>query len=238
MERTTGRGVLEDRAALVTAGASGIGLGIATRFVAEGARVLIADIDGERADAAARSLGPRARAAAVDVKDEGAQRRMVAEARALGGGRLDVAVDCAGYNRSGLIMEQDLEAWRDVVEICLTSVFLGIKHQAAAMTAGGSIINIASLNARQPAEGMAAYCSAKAGITILTQVAAMELGSRGIRVNAIGPGLIETPRTSEVIFTRPGLVEAFVEQTALGRYGLPLTWPGSRSSWRRTIRSG
>ena len=59
-------------------------------------------------------------------------------------------MNCAGYNRFGLIMEQDLEAWRDVVEICLTSVFLGIKHQAAAMTAGGSIINIASLNARQP----------------------------------------------------------------------------------------
>ena len=221
MEGRTGRGVLEGPVALVSAGASGIGLGIATRFVAEGARVLLADVDGEKADRAARALGPLARAAVVDVKDEEAQRRMVSDALELGDGRLDVAVNCAGYNRFGFIMEQDVEAWRDVVEICLTSVFLGIKHQAAAMTAGGSIVSIASLNARQPAEGMAAYCSAKAGITMLTQVAAMELGSRGIRVNAIGPGLIETPRTSDVIFTRPGLVEAFVEQTALGRYGLP-----------------
>jgi 3-oxoacyl-[acyl-carrier protein] reductase len=215
------RGVLEGRTALVTAGASGIGLGIASRFVAEGARVLIADIDGEKGEAAARTLGRRATAATIDVTDEDAQRWMVERALELGGGRLDVAVNCAGYNRFGFIVEQDLEAWRDVLEICLTSVFLGIKHQAAAMTTGGSIINIASLNARQPAEGMAAYCSAKAGITMLTRVAAMELGPRGIRVNAIGPGLIETPRTSEVIFARPGLVEAFVEQTALGRYGLP-----------------
>lgn len=214
-------GVLNGRAALVTAGASGIGLGIARRFVAEGARVLIADVDGDKADAAARALGPLAKALAVDVRDEDAQRRMVAGAVEFGGGRLDVAANCVGYNRFGLILEQAVEDWRYVVEICLTSVFLGIKHQAPAMSSGGSIINIASLNARQPAEGTAAYCSAKAGISMLTQVAAMELGPRGIRVNAIGPGLIETPRTHEVIFSRPGLVEAFVAQTALKRHGLP-----------------
>ena len=217
----TGPGVLDGRAALVTAGASGIGLGIATRFVAEGARVLIADLDGAKAEAAAQRLGPLARAMAGDARDEEAQRRMVAGAVEFGGGRLDVAVNCAGFNRFGFILEQDVEDWRYVLEVCLTTAFLGIKHQAPAMTAGGSIINIASLNARQPAEGTAAYCSAKAGVSMLTQVAAMELGPRGIRVNAIGPGLIETPRTHEVIFTHPGLVEAFVEQTALGRYGLP-----------------
>ena len=221
MQRDTGPGVLEGRSALVTAGASGIGLGIATRFVAEGARVLIADIDGEKAAAAARALGPLATAAAVDARDEDAQRQMVETALEYGSGRLDVAVNCAGYNRFGFIAELELEAWRDVVEVCLTTVFLGIKHQAAAMAAGGSIVNIASLNAQQPAVGMAAYCSAKAAIAMLTQVAALELGPRGIRVNAIGPGLVETPKTSSTIFTKPSLVEAFVEQTALGRYGLP-----------------
>ena len=107
-----------------------------------------------------------------------------------------------------------------MVDVCLTGVFLGIKHEAQAMAAGGSIINIASLNARQPAEGMSAYCSAKAAVAMLTQVAALELGPRGIRVNAIGPGLIQTPATGG-IFGAPGLADAFVAETALGRFGLP-----------------
>jgi 3-oxoacyl-[acyl-carrier protein] reductase len=217
----TGRGLLDSRAALVTAAGSGIGLGIATRFVAEGARVLLADVDGAKAEAAARGLGPLARALAADARNEEQQRRMVAAAVEHGGDRLDVAVNAVGFNRFGFILEQDVEDWRYVLDICLTTTFLGIKHQAPAMRDGGSIVNIASLNALQPAEGTAAYCTAKAGVSMLTQVAAMELGPRGIRVNAIGPGLIETPRTHEVIFKHPGLVEAFVQQTTLGRYGLP-----------------
>jgi len=88
------------------------------------------------------------------------------------------------------------------------------------MRDGGSIVNIASLNAIQPSAGMAAYCAAKAGVVMFTQVAAMELGSRGIRVNAVGPGLVETTATSP-FFMLPGVVEEFVENTTVGRFAQP-----------------
>jgi len=104
-----------------------------------------------------------------------------------------------------------------VLDLCLTGVFLSVKHQARHMTAGGSIVNIASLNALQPAEGFAAYCSAKAGVAMLSTVAAMELGPRGIRVNAIAPGLIDTPLTA--MLNQPPFRDEFLDNTPLGRIG-------------------
>jgi NAD(P)-dependent dehydrogenase (short-subunit alcohol dehydrogenase family) len=111
--------------------------------------------------------------------------------------------------------------WQDVVGTCLTGVFLSVKHEARVMAAhgdGGAIINIASLNARQPAEGMAAYCSAKAAVEMLTRVAALELGPAGIRVAGIGPGLIDTPLTA---YQRdlPSFRQAYLDNTPMGRIG-------------------
>ena len=99
-------------------------------------------------------------------------------------------------------------------------MFLTIKHAGARLTDGGSIITIASLNAVQPAEGLGAYCAAKAGVAMLTRVAAMELGRRRIRVNAIAPGLVETPM-SAAFWAIPGVVEEFVENTTVGRFASP-----------------
>jgi len=211
---------LAGKTALVTGAASGIGRAIAERFVAAGARVLVADIDGAGATSVAGALGAAARAIAVDVRDEAQQERMVAAALELGDGRLDIAVTNAGYGGFAPIVAMDVAAWRDLIDVVLTGVFIGIKHEARAMGAGSSIINIASLNATQPAEGMAAYCSAKAGVAMLTQVASMELGPRGVRVNAIAPGLIETPATA-AFFAVPELRDAFVAETSLKRYGQP-----------------
>jgi 3-oxoacyl-[acyl-carrier protein] reductase len=225
MSRTsTGR--ITGRVACITGGASGIGAGIARRFVAEGARVVLFDRAAEPTAALAAELCAGAGAGAEvalavvgDVRDEDAVARMAETARDRFG-RLDVGVNCAGSAAFSAITDHSPEAFRDVVDVCLTGVMLSIKHEARAMEAGGSIISIASLNARQPAAGLGAYCAAKAGVEMLTKVAALELGPRGIRVNAIGPGLIDTPMAAMMHAVAP-IHRAFLDNTPLGRSGVP-----------------
>ncbi len=216
-------GRLEGKVAIVTGGASGIGQRIAEVFVEEGARVLIADVDSDGIGAMIARLGHNyADGAQVDVRDEDAVRRMVEQA-ARRFGRLDVAVNNAGVGGFSPIQSYPLADWERVIGISLTGTFLCTKHVAAQLIAqgqGGSIINIASLNAIQPAEGFAAYCAAKAGVVGLTKVAALELGRHHIRVNAIGPGLIHTPAVAPMLAI-PGLEEAFVQEAPLGRAGEP-----------------
>ena len=198
---------------MITGGASGIGLGIARRFVADGAQVLLVDRDGDRLRTAAATT-----VADVTLEDDVAA-AVAATVSAFG--RLDVGVNCAGYATFGAVADLDVAAFRDVIDVCLTGVFLSVKHQARHLQAqgdGGSIISIASLNAVQPAEGMAAYCSAKAAVAMLTQVAAMELGPHGIRVNAIAPGLVRTPLAGMLHDIAP-IYDEFVANTPLGRSG-------------------
>jgi NAD(P)-dependent dehydrogenase (short-subunit alcohol dehydrogenase family) len=101
-------------------------------------------------------------------------------------------------------------------------VFLTVKHAGRAIAArgGGSIVTIASLNAIQPGQGMAAYCAAKAGVAMLTEVAALELGPQQVRVNAVAPGLVMTNATAPLEFI-PGAIEEYVENTPLGRHAEP-----------------
>ena len=216
-------GTLEGKVALVTGGASGIGKAIVETFVHEGARVLIADVNDAATAALIGALGHNyADGATVDVRDEQAVQRMVAQAvRRFG--RLDIAVNNAGVGGFSPVQSYPLEDWDRVIGITLTGTFLCIKHEAAHLIgqgSGGSIINIASLNAIQPTEGFAAYCSAKAGVAMLTKVAALELGRHKIRVNAIGPGLIHTPAT-EPMTAVPGLEDAFIHEAPIGRAGEP-----------------
>ena len=107
-----------------------------------------------------------------------------------------------------------------MLDVNLTGPYLLIKHAGRAMSAGGSIVVTASLNAVQAGVGMGAYCASKAGVAMLVQVAALELGPRGIRVNAVGPGLVRTNLT-EGAFAIPGIVDDYVENTPLGRYASP-----------------
>ncbi|WP_322796697.1 SDR family NAD(P)-dependent oxidoreductase [Tepidiforma sp.] len=214
---------LEGKVAVVTGGGSGIGKAIVEAFVREGARVIVGDVDEAAIGRLIGALGHnQVDGAVVDVRDEAAVERMVAQAvRRFG--RLDIAVNNAGVGGFAPIQSYALEDWERVVGISLTGTFLCIKHEAARMIAqgqGGSIINIASLNAIQPAEGFAAYCSAKAGVAMLTKVAALELGRYGIRVNAIGPGLIHTPATAPMTAV-PGLEAAFIAEAPVGRAGEP-----------------
>jgi NAD(P)-dependent dehydrogenase (short-subunit alcohol dehydrogenase family) len=210
---------LPGKVALVTGGASGIGLATARRFAAEGARVVIGDINIDAVVAIGDELGEAGATMVADVTSEADVAALVALAIERFGA-LDIAVANAGGGHFAPIVDHELSDWRRVIDLCLTGVFLTIKHTGRVLRDAGSIITIASLNAVQPAEGMSAYCAAKAAVAMLTKVAAMELGHRQIRVNAIAPGLVETP-LSGGFWAMPGMVEEFVENTTVGRFATP-----------------
>lgn len=216
-------GRLDGKVAIVTGGGSGIGKRAVEVLVEEGARVVVGDVSDEAIGALIGQLGHNyVDGANVDVRDEGAVERMVQQAvRRFG--RLDIAVNNAGVGGFSPIQDYHLADWDRVIGISLTGTFLCIKHEAKQLIAGGrggSIINIASLNAIQATEGFAAYCSAKAGVAMLTKVAALELGRHKIRVNAIGPGLIHTPATAGMLAIE-GLEDAFIHEAPIGRAGEP-----------------
>ena len=212
---------LEGQVGVITGGASGIGLACARRFATEGARVVLGDRNPDALAAAAAELGAVVVTEQVDVTVEADVERLVARAVSEFGG-LDVAVNAAGFGTFGFVADHPVDEWRAVIDTCLTGVMLSVKHEGRVMRdAGrGAIVNIASINARVAAEGMSAYCCAKAGVEMLTRCAAMELGPSGVRVAGIGPGFIDTPLTA---FTQlvPAIRDAFVASTPLGRAGQP-----------------
>jgi 3-oxoacyl-[acyl-carrier protein] reductase len=203
------------RKAVVIGGASGIGWATAQALVADGCRVTIADLNVDGARERATELGEPHTAAQVDVTDEASVERLFGET-----GPLDVVVNCAGFGSLGLITDLSVDEFRGVVDVCLNGSFIVAKYAGQKLREGGSLVSISSLNARQPAVGMSAYCAAKAGLSMLTQVAALEWGPRGIRVNAVAPGFVDTPLTAGSSLI-PGLVEDYAENTAIGRAGTP-----------------
>jgi NAD(P)-dependent dehydrogenase (short-subunit alcohol dehydrogenase family) len=219
-------GRLTGKTAFVTGAANGIGAAITRRFLAEGATVAATDI-------AVADLQLLAGAWAADAPERAGDlltlRCDVTDPASLSDacaatvarfGRLDIAVANAGRGTFSPIVDHSLEEWRAVVDLCLTGVFLTVQQAARVMADGGSIVTVASMNAVQPAAGMAAYCAAKAGVVMLTQVAAMELGPRGIRVNAVAPGLVRTNATA-AFWQLPGVVGEFAENAPLGRFAQP-----------------
>jgi 3-oxoacyl-[acyl-carrier protein] reductase len=204
---------MTDRAAVVVGGASGIGRAVAHALAADGCRVTVADRNTDGARTVAAELGDPHTAAMVEVTDEGSVRALFEQA-----GPLDVVVNTAGYSGVGLITELPVEDFRSVVDVCLTGAFLVIKHAAPRLRDGGALVSLSSLNGRQPAAAMSAYCAAKAGLSMLTQVAALELAPRGIRVNAVAPGFVHTPLT-EPATQIPGVLDEYLENTPLGRAG-------------------
>jgi len=217
---TSGRA--RDKVAVVTGAASGIGRAVTRRLAAEGARVVAGDVDEDGLRSLAGELGPTCEPVRCDVTVE---EEVAAMVRAATGrwGRLDVAVANAGGGFASLLVDHDTAQWRRVIDLCLTGVFLTVKHAGRAMRDGGepgAIVNIASLNAIQVGRGMGAYCAAKAGVVALTEVAALELGPSGVRVNAVAPGLIRTSATAP-LWDIAGVVEEYVENTPLGRFAEP-----------------
>lgn len=210
---------LDSKIALVTGAASGIGRAITERFVAEGAHVAAGDVDRLGLERLQDELGAAVHIGVCDVTDEGSVSGFVTDAvRDLGS--LDVVVANAGAGTYSPITEHSLEEWKRILDLCLTGVFLTIKHTGPHIRSGGSIVTIASLNAIQPARGMAAYCAAKAGASMLTQVAAMEFGPRNIRANTIAPGLVKTNATAG-FFAIDDVIQEFEANAPLHRHAHP-----------------
>ncbi|MEO9327869.1 SDR family NAD(P)-dependent oxidoreductase [Gordonia aurantiaca] len=201
--------------AVVVGGASGIGLATVDALTAEDVEVVVADVDGDSAEKVAAGRGDTVSALRLDVTDEAS---VAAGFDAVG--EFDTVVNCAGLSDPGALTELELGAWQHTVDVCLTGTFLVIKHAGQRIADGGSITCIASLNGRQPGAGMGAYCASKAGVLMLVEVAALELAARGVRVNAVSPGLVSTPLT-EGIGLIPGLTDEYIENTPLGRSGDP-----------------
>lgn len=201
--------------AVVVGGASGIGWAVARGLAAGGRHVTIADRNADGAAERAGQLGAPHDAAGVDVTDEASVAALFERT-----GAVDIVVNTAGFGGFGRITEQSVEDFRAIIDCCLTGGFIVMKHAGRQLREGGSLVSITSLNARLAAPGMSAYCSAKAGLAMLTQVAALEMGPRGIRVNAVSPGFVHTPLT-ELVTMADGVLEDYIENTPLGRVGVP-----------------
>jgi NAD(P)-dependent dehydrogenase (short-subunit alcohol dehydrogenase family) len=198
---------LQDRVAIVTGGARGIGKGIAGEFVKEGARVVVADIDdrlGEQAAAELRRDGAHATAAHCDVSDESQVKGLI-EATMAEHGRLDVLVNNAAIGVYQTVTDATVEDFDRCLAVNLRGPFLGIKYAAAPMRAagGGAIVNIASVHSVQNVGGTAPYAASKGGVAALTRAAAIDLASDRIRVNAICPGWIHTPLIQGIFDSAP-----------------------------------
>ncbi len=210
------------KVAFVTGAGSGIGAEISRQLVGEGATVIAGDIAAESLAAMVAEIGESYVPAVVNVTIESEVEAAVALAVDRFG-RLDVAVNNAGVSRGAPIVDLEEAMWDITVDTILKGAFLCTKHEARAMREnpeGGVIVNIASLNAHVPMHTGAGYASAKAGLEMFTKSSALELARYGIRVNAILPGLIDTPLTQRRITNLP-LMEEWMTRIPLGRPGQP-----------------
>lgn len=196
MNEATGEGRLAGKVAVITGAGSGMGSATAARFVAEGAKVVIADLNAEAGEAAASSLGDAARFTRCDVAVEDDVAAAVALATDVFG-RLDIMFNNAGIGGAfGPITEIEVDDWDTTFAVLVRGVFLGTKHAARVMIEqgeGGAIINTASIAGLGGGAGPQAYSAAKAAVVNLSTTTALELAPHAIRVNAICPGVIFTP---------------------------------------------
>jgi D-sorbitol dehydrogenase (acceptor) len=186
---------LADKVAIVTGGASGIGKAIVKRFFDEGARVVVADRDAAGAEALAKSLGAGSFSVALDVTEQESIDRMVAVVAERADG-IDVLVNCAAVYALTPITEVSREQWATLFSINVDGTFFTMQAVARQMIKqghGGKIINLASQAGRRGERLGAAYCATKAAVISLTQSAGLALIQHRINVNAIAPGIIDTP---------------------------------------------
>jgi 3-oxoacyl-[acyl-carrier protein] reductase len=213
--------LLEDKVAVVTGAAQGIGEAIARLFVSHGARVVIGDLDGEAAARTAKEIDEdRVVGHACDVVDGTAVGALVALARSTFGS-LDVMVNNAGITRDATLKKMTEDQFDQVIAVHLRGAWLGTRAAAEAMRdqgAGGAIVNMSSISGKVGFFGQTNYSAAKAGVVGLTKAAAKELARDGIRVNAIQPGLIATDMTRAM---PEHIWESKMTEIPLGRAGEP-----------------
>ena len=215
----------KDRGVLVTGAASGIGERAAHTFAAEGAVVAVADRDpkgAERVTAAIVKAGGKAHAFELDVVDPKAVATFV-DTAAKRLGRLDALINCAGVREIVPVLDLTLDEWNRVMGVNVTGTFLCSQAFGRAMVAAkrhGCIVNIASTLGVTATPSRAAYTASKHAVIGLTREMSLELGEHGIRVNAVGPGVIRTPLT-ERYFQDAAQAERIKDIHALGRWGEP-----------------
>jgi len=213
---------LKDKCALVTGGARGIGRAIADELARRGANIAVCDIDEAAAQKAAeeiKSFGVQTIAGKVNVANA-AELEAFVDGVAKTWGRLDIMVNNAGITRDGLLMRLKDEDWQRVIDVNLTAVFYGCRVAGKHMMRqrSGRIINIASVVGLMGNAGQANYSASKAGVIGLTRTTAKEVASRGITVNAVAPGFIETPMTAVLDEKQTSTMMA---QIPLNRQGKP-----------------
>ena len=197
MSSANPQGRLHNKIAIITGGARGMGAATVRLFVEHGAQVLFTDVLDEAGQALAAELGAQATFMHHDIADEAAWQQVL-DAAMTRFGRVDVLVNNAGILLFLTLLETTKADYERILSVNLTGMFLGIRTIAPQMIAngGGSIVNISSVDGMKGANGLAAYASSKWGARGLTKVAAMELGHRGIRVNSVHPGGIDTVMTN------------------------------------------
>lgn len=221
-------GRVEGKVALVTGAGSGLGAESARRLAREGAAVVLTDISAEAGQAVADGIadaGGKALFLTQNVAEEARWAEVVAAAlKAFG--RLDVLVNNAGVAGGGPLLETTFEAWRQLMDINLDGVFLGMKAAAPVMVeaGAGSIINLSSILGKVGSPGAPAYCASKGGVALLTKATALELAPFGVRVNSVHPGFIETPMVAGAlrdVENANEMRDIIISRHALGRLGVP-----------------
>jgi len=206
---------LSGTVALVTGATGGIGEAITRRLAGEGAQVVVTDVDASRCEALAAEL-PDALPLALDVTSEEAWQSTVARLD-----RLTILVNNAGIGEPATVETETLESWEKVIAVSQRGVWLGMKHAGAAIerAGGGSIVNIASIFGTVGGFGTHfSYHAAKGAVRLMTKNAALHWGKRGVRVNSVHPGFIETPLSRKLWEGTPRHT-AMVDGTPLGRLG-------------------
>lgn len=215
-----------DKVVLVTGAASGIGKATALAFAREGARLVLADLDGERGEATAvqaRALGAEALFVRTDISSGQEVERLVESALATYG-RLDCAHNNAGIEGTRIpSADLDEKDFQKIIDINLKGTWLCMKHELKAMLAngGGSIVNTASVAGCVGLAGLSAYTASKHGIVGLTRAASLEYAKKNIRINAICPGPIKTPMVENVVKASPQLEATILALEPVGRLGEP-----------------